>query len=89
MEIVAQLVRDAGFDAVIVGALARGKEFEPGTPKRNSRKPEPRETRTGSVNLRRLSRRFPPVSAASRRGLHLLHASEPGGTPLQALLRSS
>ena len=29
MEIVAQLVRDAGFDAVIVGALARGKEFEP------------------------------------------------------------
>jgi len=25
-------VRDAGFDPVIVGALARGKEFEPGTP---------------------------------------------------------
>ena len=25
------LVRDAGFDPVIVGALARGKEFEPGT----------------------------------------------------------
>ncbi|HJW93582.1 MAG TPA: NAD(P)-binding domain-containing protein [Thermoanaerobaculia bacterium] len=31
MEIAAQLVRDAGFDPVIVGALARGKEFEPGT----------------------------------------------------------
>ena len=27
----AQLVRDAGFDFLIVGALARGKEFEPGT----------------------------------------------------------
>jgi len=62
MEIVAQLVRDAGFDPVIVGALARGKEFEPGTPKRNSRKPEPRETRTGSVNLRRLSRRLQTAS---------------------------
>lgn len=31
LEIVAQLVRDAGFDPVIVGALARGKEFEPDT----------------------------------------------------------
>jgi predicted dinucleotide-binding enzyme len=27
----AQLVRDAGFDPVLVGALARGKDFEPGT----------------------------------------------------------
>lgn len=26
-----QLVRDAGFDPVVVGTLARGKEFEPGT----------------------------------------------------------
>jgi 8-hydroxy-5-deazaflavin:NADPH oxidoreductase len=32
MDLVAGLVRDAGFDPVIVGALARGREFEPGTP---------------------------------------------------------
>jgi len=31
LEIAAQLVRDAGFDPVIVGPLARGKEFEPDT----------------------------------------------------------
>jgi predicted dinucleotide-binding enzyme len=31
MTLVAGLVRDAGFDPVIVGPLARGKEFEPGT----------------------------------------------------------
>jgi 8-hydroxy-5-deazaflavin:NADPH oxidoreductase len=31
MEVAAQLVRDAGFDPVPVGKLARGKEFEPGT----------------------------------------------------------
>lgn len=31
MDIVAQLVRDAGFDPVIVGGLARGTEFEPDT----------------------------------------------------------
>lgn len=31
LETAAQLVRDAGFDPVIVGPLARGKEFEPGT----------------------------------------------------------
>jgi predicted dinucleotide-binding enzyme len=30
MDLVAGLVRDAGFDPVIVGALARGREFEPG-----------------------------------------------------------
>ena len=29
MEVAARLVRDAGFDPVIVGSLARGKEFEP------------------------------------------------------------
>jgi hypothetical protein len=32
------LVRDAGFDPVIVGALARGKEFEPDTPMYNTGK---------------------------------------------------
>ena len=31
LETVAGLVRDAGFDPVIVGPLARGKEFEPNT----------------------------------------------------------
>ena len=31
LEVAAQLVRDAGFDPVVVGPLARGKEFEPGT----------------------------------------------------------
>src|SRR4051794_27968767 len=31
MNVAAQLVRDAGFDPVIAGPLARGKEFEPGT----------------------------------------------------------
>jgi predicted dinucleotide-binding enzyme len=31
VEIAARLVRDAGFEPVILGALARGKEFEPDT----------------------------------------------------------
>ena len=31
LEVAAQLVRDAGFDPVIAGPLARGKAFEPGT----------------------------------------------------------
>jgi 8-hydroxy-5-deazaflavin:NADPH oxidoreductase len=31
MDLVAQLVRDAGFDPVAVGELARGREFEPDT----------------------------------------------------------
>jgi predicted dinucleotide-binding enzyme len=36
LETAAGLVRDAGFDPVIVGALERGKEFEPGTRPYNS-----------------------------------------------------
>ena len=36
LDVVAGLVRDAGFDPVIVGGLARGKEFEPGTPVYNT-----------------------------------------------------
>jgi predicted dinucleotide-binding enzyme len=36
MNLVAGLVRDAGFDPVLVGDLARGKEFEPDTPPYNS-----------------------------------------------------
>jgi predicted dinucleotide-binding enzyme len=35
-DLVAGLVRDAGFDPVIVGGLARGREFEPGTPVYNT-----------------------------------------------------
>jgi predicted dinucleotide-binding enzyme len=34
--VAAGLVRDAGFDPVVVGSLARGKEFEPDTPPYNS-----------------------------------------------------
>ena len=36
LETAAGLVRDAGFDPVIVGALARGREFEPGKPVYNT-----------------------------------------------------
>jgi predicted dinucleotide-binding enzyme len=36
LEIAASLVRDAGFDPVIVGSLERGKEFEPDTPPYNT-----------------------------------------------------
>jgi 8-hydroxy-5-deazaflavin:NADPH oxidoreductase len=36
LETAARLVQDAGFDPVVVGALARGKEFEPDTPPYNS-----------------------------------------------------
>jgi predicted dinucleotide-binding enzyme len=36
LETAAGLVRDAGFDPVIVGALARGREFEPGTTSYNT-----------------------------------------------------
>jgi 8-hydroxy-5-deazaflavin:NADPH oxidoreductase len=38
LDVAAQLVRDAGFDPVIVGPLARGKEFEPNTPMYNTGK---------------------------------------------------
>jgi 8-hydroxy-5-deazaflavin:NADPH oxidoreductase len=36
LDVAAGLVRDAGFDPVVVGALARGKEFEPNTPVYNT-----------------------------------------------------
>ncbi len=36
LETAANLVRDAGFDPVIVGSLERGKEFEPDTPPYNT-----------------------------------------------------
>jgi predicted dinucleotide-binding enzyme len=36
LDIAAGLVRDAGFDPVIIGPLARGKEFEPNTPAYNT-----------------------------------------------------
>jgi predicted dinucleotide-binding enzyme len=38
LDVAAELVRDAGFDPVIVGSLARGKEFEPNTPMYNTGK---------------------------------------------------
>jgi predicted dinucleotide-binding enzyme len=43
--VAAELVRNAGFDPVIVGELARGKEFEPNTPMYNTGK-SGRELRT-------------------------------------------
>jgi predicted dinucleotide-binding enzyme len=36
LEVASRLVRDAGFEPVIVGDLGRGKEFEPGTPVYNT-----------------------------------------------------
>jgi predicted dinucleotide-binding enzyme len=36
LDVAEMLVRDAGFDPVIVGTLARGKEFEPDTPTYNT-----------------------------------------------------
>jgi 8-hydroxy-5-deazaflavin:NADPH oxidoreductase len=36
LDTAARLVRDAGFEPVIVGSLARGKEFEPDTPPYNT-----------------------------------------------------
>jgi predicted dinucleotide-binding enzyme len=46
LETAAQLVRDAGFDPVIVGPLARGREFEPNT--------RPYNTGMSGPELRRL-----------------------------------
>jgi predicted dinucleotide-binding enzyme len=36
LDIAAALVRDAGFEPVVVGNLARGREFEPGMPAYNT-----------------------------------------------------
>jgi 8-hydroxy-5-deazaflavin:NADPH oxidoreductase len=36
LEMAARLVQDAGFDPVVVGPLARGREFEPDTPPYNT-----------------------------------------------------
>ena len=36
LDVAAALVRDAGFEPVIVGPLARGKAFEPNTPPYNT-----------------------------------------------------
>ena len=38
LDVADELVRDAGFDPVIIGELARGKEFEPNTPMYNTGK---------------------------------------------------
>jgi len=45
LDTAAELVRDAGFDPVIVGSLSRGREFEPGTPMYNTGRTGP-ELRT-------------------------------------------
>jgi len=36
LDVASRLVRDAGFEPVVVGPLARGREFEPGTPVYNT-----------------------------------------------------
>jgi 8-hydroxy-5-deazaflavin:NADPH oxidoreductase len=36
LDVAADLVRDAGFEPVVIGELARGKEFEPNTPPYNT-----------------------------------------------------
>src|SRR5262245_16651338 len=36
LDVAADLVRDAGFEPVVVGPLARGREFEPNTPPYNT-----------------------------------------------------
>ena len=36
LDVASQLVRDAGFEPVLIGELGRGKEFEPGTPVYNT-----------------------------------------------------
>lgn len=36
LEVASRLVRDAGFEPVVIGDLGRGKEFEPGTPVYNT-----------------------------------------------------
>lgn len=36
LDVASQLVRDAGFEPVVIGELGRGKEFEPGTPVYNT-----------------------------------------------------
>ena len=48
VETAAQLVRDAGFDPVMVGPLVRGKDFEPGT--------QPYNTGMSGLELRKIFR---------------------------------
>jgi predicted dinucleotide-binding enzyme len=55
--VASRLVRDAGFEPVIVGDLGRGKEFEPGTPVYN--------TGMSAVDLHRVFAK--PESPSSRR----------------------
>jgi len=50
LDTAARLVRDAGFDPVLVGSLARGKEFEPDT--------KPYNTGMSGEELRTLFNRF-------------------------------
>jgi hypothetical protein len=57
LEVASRLVRDAGFEPVIVGALSRGKEFEPGSPTYN--------TGMGAAELRAAFAK--PSSSSSRR----------------------
>ena len=59
LEVASQLVRDAGFEPVVVGDLGRGKEFEPGTPVYN--------TGMSASALRRAFTKRSPLSAEAPR----------------------
>jgi len=65
LEVASQLVRDAGFEPVVIGDLGRGKEFEPGTPVYN--------TGMGASALRRAFAKHSSSGASS--------ADSPGATP--------
>ena len=56
LEVASQLVRDAGFEPLVIGDLARGKEFEPGTPVYN--------TGMSASSLRRAFAKHPGPGAA-------------------------
>lgn len=59
LDVASQLVRDAGFEPVVIGDLARGKEFEPGAPVYN--------TGMSAAKLRRSFAKHTPASAEAPR----------------------
>lgn len=65
LDVASQLVRDAGFEPVVIGELGRGKEFEPGTSVYN--------TGMSASDLRKVfAKQVPPAPT---------HASQPRATP--------
>ena len=64
LETAANLVRDAGFDPVIVGGLARGQEFEPDTRPYNTGMSGPELRRVFTKPMPRASSAEPPATGA-------------------------